>query len=204
MSCVARKESTPGTSTPGTIEKGARVPPSLSPSAAANFMGWYFAICTPELSPLSITASVPLMPTIAATRMLAKAKRMWRCLMRYQQLIPMAKMAPVIHPLKTEWKNFEIATGLSTRAQKSTISWRTVSGLNAMPTGCCIHELATNIHTAEIAAPMPVSHVQKRWVRRLTLSHPKNITAKNVASMKKAKMPSMASGAPKMSPTNHE
>ena len=73
-----------------------------------------------------------------------------------------------------------------------------------MPTGCCIHELATKIHTADMAAPMPVSHVAARWKRLLTFSQPKNITAKNVASMKKAKMPSIASGAPKMSPTNQE
>ena len=37
-----------------------------------------------------------------------------------------------------------------------------------------------------------------------TLFQPKNITAKKVASMKKARMPSMARGAPNMSPTNQE
>ena len=73
-----------------------------------------------------------------------------------------------------------------------------------MPTGRCIHALAMRIHTAEMLAPMPVIHVASRWVRLLTLSHPKNMMAKNVASMKNARMPSMASGAPKMSPTNHE
>ena len=122
-------------------------------------MGWYLAACTPELSPLNMTAKVPRMPTMAATRMLAMAKRRSRFLSRYQQLMPITKIAPVIQPLKTEWKNFEMATGLSTKAQKSTISWRTVSGLNSMPTGCCIQALATKIHTAEIAAPMPVSQV---------------------------------------------
>ena len=73
-----------------------------------------------------------------------------------------------------------------------------------MPTGYCIHALATRIHQAEIVAPKPVSQVEARWKPLLTLFHPKNMTAMNVASMKKARMPSMASGAPKMSPTNHE
>ena len=139
-----------------------------------------------------------------ATRMLAKANFTSRFLMRYHEEIPMTKMAPVIHPLVTEWKNFTMATGLSTNAQKSTISCRTVSGLNAMPTGCCIHELATRIQMAEMPAPMPVIQVASRCVRLPTLFHPKNMMAKNVASMKNARIPSIASGAPKMSPTNHE
>ena len=81
---------------------------------------------------------------------------------------------------------------------------RTVSGLKVVPTGCCIQAFATSIQYAEIDAPIPVSQVDIRWKRLLTFSHPKNITAKNVASIKKARMPSMARGAPKMSPTNHE
>lgn len=39
---------------------------------------------------------------------------------------------------------------------------------------------------------------------RLTLFHPKNMTAMKVASMKNASIPSMAKGAPNMSPTNQE
>ena len=51
---------------------------------------------------------------------------------------------------------------------------------------------------------MAVSQVDTRWAFLLTLFQPKYITAKKVLSMKNAKIPSMASGAPKMSPTNHE
>ena len=116
----------------------------------------------------------------------------------------MTNTAPVIHPLVTAWANFTAASGANATAKKSTISLRTVSGLNSMPTGCCIQLLATRIHQAESVAPRPVSQVEARWKPRLTLFQPKNITAMNVASMKKATMPSMASGAPKMSPTNHE
>ena len=100
------------------------------------------------------------------------------------------------------WKNLFTAMGDVATAQKSTISLRAVSGLNSMPTGFCIHALATRIHQAEMVAPNPVSQVEARWKRLLTLSQPKNMTAMKVASMKKARMPSMASGAPKMSPTN--
>ena len=97
-----------------------------------------------------------------------------------------------------------MAVGEPNTAQKSAISLRAVSGLNSMPTGFCIQALATKIHRAEMFEPINTSHVEARWKRRLTLFQPKNITAKNVASIKKAKMPSIASGAPKISPTNHE
>ena len=122
MSCVARMESIPGTSTPGTSESATHSPPFSKPSAAAIFMGWYFATSTPEWSPLNIRMPVPRMPTTAATRMLARAKRTSRRFNRYHALTPMTKMAPVIHPLDTEWKNLTMATGLVTNAQKSTIS----------------------------------------------------------------------------------
>ena len=111
-------------------------------------------------------------------------------------------MPPSTQPADTAWKNLLTATGERTSAQKSSMTLRAVSGSNFMPTGYCIHELATRIHSAEIEAPMAVSQVEARWNRLLTLFQPKNMTAMKVASMKKAMMPSMASGAPKMSPTN--
>ena len=49
--------------------------------------------------------------------------------------------------------------------QKLVISFRAVSGLKAVPTGCCIHALATRIHTAERLAPNAVSHDAVRWNR---------------------------------------
>ena len=115
---------------------------------------------------------------------------------------PTTNTAASTQPDSTLWKNLLTAIGEVATAQKSTISLRAVSGLNSMPTGFCIHALATRIHQAEIVAPSPVSQVDARWKRLLTLSQPKNMTAINVASIKKAKIPSMASGAPKISPTN--
>ena len=97
-----------------------------------------------------------------------------------------------------------MATGENTTCQKSVISLRAVSGLNSIPIGYCIQELAMRIHIAERLVPMAVSHVDTRWAFLLTLFQPKYITAKKVLSMKNAKIPSMASGAPNMSPTNHE
>ena len=122
--------------------------------------------------------------------------------MRYQ--LPTQKTAPMIQAEVTVWQNLPTAKGEKATARKSTISWRMVSGLNSQPTGHCIQALATNIHQAEMVAPRPVSQVEARWKPRLTLFQPKYITATNVDSMKKARMPSMANGAPKMSPTNHE
>ena len=100
------------------------------------------------------------------------------------------------------WKNLLIAIGESATAAKLVISLRIVAGLNSHPVGYCIHALATRIHNADRLAPIAVSHVAARWNLGLTFFQPKNITAMNVDSIKKAKMPSTASGAPKMSPTN--
>ena len=184
--------------------KAAPLPPFSKPSAAASFMGWFSAISMPERSPVNKTSKAETTPTVAPTLMLAKAIFLLRPRKRYQQLTPTTKTAPVIQLLVTVWQNLLTAAGEKATAKKSIISLRTVSGLKSIPTGCCIHELATKIHQAESVAPRPVSQVEARWKRRLTLFQPKNITAINVASIKKATMPSMANGAPKMSPTNHE
>jgi len=51
-------------------------------------------------------------------------------------------------------------------------------------------------------SPRKTSHVESRWVFLLTLFHPKNMIEMNVASRKNAMIPSIARGAPKISPTN--
>ena len=121
-----------------------------------------------------------------------------------QQLTATTKTAPVSQPLETVWQNLLTANGWKATPKKSIISLRTVSGLKSMPVGCCIQLLATRIHQAEMVAPRPVSQVEVRWKPLLILPQPKNMRAMKVDSMKKAKIPSMASGAPKMSPTNQE
>jgi len=134
--------------------------------------------------------------------MLDNANFLSRFFSRNQQATPTTNTAPSTQPDNTVWKNLFTAVGDNATAQKSTISFLTVSGLNSIPTGFCIHAFATSIHQADIVAPNPVSQVDARWNFLLTLSQPKNMTAIKVASIKKAKIPSMASGAPKMSPTN--
>ena len=115
---------------------------------------------------------------------------------------PHTNTPPSVHALSTVWKNLLIAIGESATAAKLVISLRIVAGLNSQPVGYCIHALATRIHSADRLAPMAVSHVAAKWNLGLTFFHPKNITAMNVDSIKKARMPSTANGAPKMSPTN--
>ena len=134
--------------------------------------------------------------------MLSSENFVSRFLNRYQLLMPITNTAPTIQPESTVWKNLLMATGDKATAQKSNISLRTVSGLKRIPAGYCIQALAINIQRADRVAPMIVSQVEAKWKRLLTLSQPKNITAIKVASIKKAKIPSMARGAPKMSPTN--
>lgn len=130
----------------------------------------------------------------------------WRSrrLSRYQALTPTTKRAASVKEEVTVCENLLTATGEKATSQNEVISLRTVSGLKVQPVGYCIHELATRIHHAERLAPMAVSHVAVRWNPRLTFPQPKYITAMKVLSRKKAMMPSMASGAPKMSPTKWE
>ncbi len=84
-----------------------------------------------------------------------------------------------------------MATGENNTSQKFTISLRTVSGLNFMPAGYCIHPFATRIQSAERFEPMATSHVDRRWKDLLTLFHPKNMTAMKVLSRKKAMIPTV-------------
>ena len=125
-------------------------------------------------------------------------------LSRYQHEIPITTTAASTNPLVTVCTILFTDIGERRMAQKSIISLRAVSGLNCIPTGYCIHAFAVRIHSAEIFVPMAVSQVLSRWNFFETLSHPKYITAKKVLSIKNARIPSMASGAPKMSPTNQE
>ena len=116
----------------------------------------------------------------------------------------MTKIALKTYALLVVCKNFEIANGEKATSQKFVISFRTLSGLKLVPTGFCIQAFATKIQNALRLLPIATSHVERRWNFGETLFQPKNITAKNVASRKNAISPSIAKGAPKISPTNQE
>ncbi len=78
---------------------------------------------------------------------------------------------------------------------------RMVSKLNSEPTGFCIQPLAMRIHSAERFEPSATSQVTARCCTLERRSQPKKNRPMKVDSRKNAISPSMASGAPKMSPT---
>ncbi|MFT3854948.1 MAG: hypothetical protein QM733_19755 [Ilumatobacteraceae bacterium] len=67
-----------------------------------------------------------------------------------------------------------------------------------------MNELAARMKYAEANEPVAASQMQARWTRRDSRSQPKIHKPRNVDSRKKATSPSIASGAPKMSPTKRE
>ncbi len=97
--------------------------------------------------------------------------------------------------------NLTWATGLKKRSAKLVSSMRMVTGLNSAPTGFCIQALATRIQRAERLEPSATRKVVSRWACLLKRFQPKKNRPTKVDSRKKAMRPSMASGAPKMSPT---
>ena len=96
--------------------------------------------------------------------------------------------------------------GLKTAPQKLVISARCPVAVSTMryAVGVCIQLLATMIQIALKCAPRATITVEKKCMRGPTRSHPNSRMARKPDSRKKAKMPSAASGLPKMSPTKRE
>ncbi len=136
--------------------------------------------------------------------MLFFAKSIWRLFNKNQALIATTNNAPITYAWLTVCKNLCTAVDDKATSKKFVISFLTVSGLNLIPTGFCIHALAISIQRADKFEPTATNHDDIIWNFLLTLSHPKNITAINVDSRKKARIASIANGAPKMSPINQE
>src|SRR5665647_2275808 len=157
-----------------------------------------------ELSPVKTVYMEAKNPKIAATTILFRARTICLLFRIYQAEMPITKIAASTKLDEVVCKNLWTAIGENNISQKLVISIRAVSGLKTIPTGFCIQALATRIHKADKLAPMAVSQVAVRWNPLLTLFHPKNMMAIKVDSIKKARIPSIASGAPKISPTNHE
>ena len=72
------------------------------------------------------------------------------------------------------------------------------------PTGRCIHEFATMMNSAESHEPSAASQIVARWSLGERRFQPKIQRPRNVDSRKNAASPSIASGAPKTSPTYFE
>ena len=79
-----------------------------------------------------------------------------------QALTPATNKEATIYEEITVCKNLFTATGFIRTAQKSTISFRIVSGLNSIPTGCCIQPFATKIHNAERLEPIATNQLESR------------------------------------------
>lgn len=84
-------------------------------------------------------------------------------------------------------------------AMKSTISALPLRSTN--PTGFCIQPLASRIQRAERLVASATIQMETAWKVFDTLSQPKIHTPMNTDSRKNARVASMASGAPKISPT---
>ncbi len=76
--------------------------------------------------------------------------------------------------------------------------------LTVEPTGRCIQELALMMKNADAQEPSAKSQIVARWTRFESRSQPKIQSPRNVDSSMNAASPSIASGAPKTSPTNSE
>ena len=86
-------------------------------------------------------------------------------------------------------------------SKKLVISMRIVSKLKSEPTGYCIHALAIKIQSAERLEPKAMQIVTIRCVDFFRRVQPKKNKPMKVDSKKNAINPSIARGAPKMSPT---
>ena len=95
-------------------------------------------------------------------------------------------------------------SGWVSTAQMSFISARLRSALTVIPTGCCMNELAAMMKNADIVVPMATSQMQAACRAGESLSQPKIQMPMKVDSRKNASSDSIASGAPKTSPTNRE
>ena len=95
-------------------------------------------------------------------------------------------------------------TGLVSTAPKSVSSARPEASLNRYPTGCCMNEFAERMKYADRTVPMWTIHIVAACSFSGRRPHPKIHRPRNTDSRKNASSASMASGAPKMSPTNRE
>ena len=84
------------------------------------------------------------------------------------------------------------------------ISARWVAGLTSEPTGYCMKELAARMKKADRLTAKATSQIVSRCTPRERRPQPKIQMPRKVDSMKNAASASIASGAPKMSPTMRE
>ena len=173
-------------------------------SAAAIFMGCWVSIWRACVSPMKqVPSAESSVTTMAILATVMKVSFCWSRRMCHAAMASM-KTAPVRRAAKSTWKYAPKNVELVMTAQKSVITAWPVALSILKPTGCCIHEFAARINTAESIVPTLASQIDAKCTRLLTRPRPKIQIPRNVDSMKKASRPSIARGAPKILPTKTE
>jgi hypothetical protein len=112
---------------------------------------------------------------------------------------PAVRNAPAI-----ACQNAAIPVGLVNSVTMLCSSARPVSGLKCAPTGCCMNEFAVMMKNADRFTAIATIQMQARCTSLGNRVQPKIHSPMKVDSKKNATRPSIASGAPKMSPTKRE
>ena len=99
------------------------------------------------------------------------------------------------------WKKAASAVELVSTLTILVNSARPRAPFNIYPTGCCMNALAARIKYAESSVPVAASQIDAKCNFFGKRSQPNIHIPKKVLSRKKASRPSIASGAPKISPT---
>ena len=191
--------------------KAAPFSPWHSASADAIFIGCWVNMSLACQSPVAVMASpemsIVTTPRTTAGRYTVRAvasspARTLRTI--HQAAIPATNVPAVRNEAAMVCGKAASKVMLVSTAPMSVIWARPVSGSTIAPTGCCIQELAARMKYADRLLAMATAQMHARWMRRESLSQPKIHRPRNVDSMKNAASASMASGAPKTSPTNRE
>ena len=175
-----------------------------SASAEAIFIGCCSVMITPNSLPMprlrAVTGTATMSASLAARRKAAAS--CWRS--RCQAATPSTRKAPVISAASSVCATAHQAHSFPNTFVMLSITGRPVAGLILYPVGCCIHEFAMRMNVEDSQVPSTTSQIVARCTRGLRRSRPKIHRPMKVDSRKKAARPSIASGAPKTSPTVFE
>ncbi len=156
---------------------------------------------------MSPVTAVP-MPPIRVTHMAITidARKMGTSLRRFRchALIPITNAPAVTIAAVMVCGKVTSAVLFVSTGQIEVSSARPRASLIRKPTGCCIHEFAARMKYADSQVPTATAQIEARCSRGGSRSQPKIHKPMKVDSRKNASRPSIASGAPKMSPTKRE
>ena len=144
------------------------------------------------------TGTRTISASLAALRKTSTLRPRRKC----QQETPSTTIAAVVSPARITCAKAQRANRLESSSQMLVSSARPSTIL--YPTGCCIHEFATMMKKADSHAPERDEPHRRQVDARPSRFQPKIQRPRNVASSMNAASPSIASGAPKTSPTNVE